>query len=88
MSLYRNFLIEGWEGDREFPLDMAGFAFSLSHFREVSKNHEILMPYRHRYEEEGFLKQLEISRRSMEILSPDKVICLSYQDKYQLIILF
>ena len=63
----------GWDGNRKFPLDMAGFAFSLSHYRKVSQNGHVLMPYIRGYEEDGFLKQLQISRNSMELLSPNKV---------------
>ena len=25
----------GWDGNRKFPVDMAGFAFSVRHFKEV-----------------------------------------------------
>ena len=26
----------GWDGNRKFPVDMAGFAFSVKHFKEVN----------------------------------------------------
>ena len=32
---YAGFYI-GWDGNRKFPLDMAGFAFSVEHYRKVS----------------------------------------------------
>ena len=63
----------GWEGNRKFPLDMAGFAFTLSHYRKVCQYGMVSMPYIKGYEEDGFLKQLQVSRQSMEILTPDKV---------------
>ena len=31
---YAGFYI-GWDGNRKFPLDMAGFAFSVEHYRKV-----------------------------------------------------
>ena len=34
---YAGFYI-GWDGNRKFPLDMAGFAFSVEHYRKVSTN--------------------------------------------------
>ena len=33
---YAGFYI-GWDGNRKFPLDMAGFAFSVEHYRQVLK---------------------------------------------------
>ena len=33
---YAGFYI-GWDGNRKFPLDMAGFAFSVEHYRKVLK---------------------------------------------------
>lgn len=32
---YSGFYV-GWDGNRKFPLDMAGFAFSVKYYREVS----------------------------------------------------
>ena len=31
---YSGFYV-GWNGKRKFPLDMAGFAFSVKHYRQV-----------------------------------------------------
>ena len=31
---YAGFYV-GWDGKRKFPLDMAGFAFSVRHYRKV-----------------------------------------------------
>ena len=33
-GVYAGFYV-GWDGKRKFPLDMAGFAFSVKHYREV-----------------------------------------------------
>ena len=33
-----------------------------------------MMPYIRGYEEDGFVKQLEVTRQSLEIISPEKVI--------------
>ena len=33
-GVYAGFYV-GWDGKRKFPLDMAGFAFSVNHYREV-----------------------------------------------------
>ena len=71
----------GWEGNRKFPLDMAGFAFTLSHYRKVCQYGMVSMPYIKGYEEDGFLKQLQVSRQSMEILTPDKV---KYQRQFRM----
>ena len=32
-----------------------------------------MMPYIRGYEEDGFVKQLEVTRQSLEIISPEKV---------------
>ena len=32
---YAGFYV-GWDGKRKFPLDMAGFAFSVRHYRQVN----------------------------------------------------
>ena len=91
---YAGFYV-GWDGKRKFPLDMAGFAFSVRYYREVyygklslvylqkynffiyfiqlSQEKTIAMPYVRGYEEDGFLKQLDITRQTLEILSEDKV---------------
>lgn len=36
------------------------------------------MPYIRGYEEDGFLKQLKITRQTLEILTPDKVSFLQF----------
>ena len=66
----------GWFGNREFPLDMAGFAFSLPHYRKISKNGPILMPFNFGYQEDGFLRQLQVPIGSVEILAPNEVSTL------------
>ena len=41
---------------------------------QLTKRKSIFMPYVRGYEEDGFLKQLGITRQSLEILSADKAI--------------
>ena len=45
------------------------FLYSIS----LSQEKTIAMPYVRGYEEDGFLKQLDITRQTLEILSEDKV---------------
>ena len=40
---------------------------------QLSQDKTIAMPYVRGYEEDGFLKQLDITRQTLEILSEDKV---------------
>ena len=40
----------------------------------MSASKPVLMPYIKGYEEDGFVKQLDVTRQSIEILTPDKVI--------------
>ena len=42
------------------------------------------MPYVRGYEEDGFLKQLEITRQTLEILSEDKVKKLDNYSRFKL----
>jgi len=46
---------------------MQDVLFQLSSLKKVS------MPYIRGYEEDGFMKQLDVSRQELEILAPDKV---------------
>jgi hypothetical protein len=46
---------------------MPTFRLQLSSLKKVS------MPYIRGYEEDGFMKQLDVSRQDLEILAPDKV---------------
>ena len=48
--------------------------YSVKHFKKVSQVKPVTMPYIRGYEEDGFLKQLEITRRTIEILTPDKIL--------------
>ena len=71
----------GWVGKRAFPIDMAGFAFSLAHYRKISEDGPKLMPYKHGYEEDGFVVQLQVPIESAEIIAPNEVtnFCSSVQ---------
>jgi hypothetical protein len=42
------------------------------------------MPYVRGYEEDGFLKQLDITRQTLEILSEDKVKKLDNYSRFKL----
>ena len=42
------------------------------------------MPYVRGYEEDGFLKQLDITRQTLEILSEDKVKKLDEYSRFKL----
>ncbi|XP_037083747.1 galactosylgalactosylxylosylprotein 3-beta-glucuronosyltransferase P-like [Pollicipes pollicipes] len=57
---------DGWIGGRKFPMDMAGFAVSVDWLRQ---NPEAEMPYKAGYEEDGFLKALNIGRDELEPLA-------------------
>ena len=46
---------------------MLNLSLQLSSLKKVS------MPYIRGYEEDGFVKQLDVSRQELEILAPDKV---------------
>ena len=42
-----------------------------------------MMPYIRGYEEDGFVKQLEVTRQSLEIISPEQVI---FQSLYAMVV--
>ena len=46
-----------------------------------------MMPYIRGYEEDGFVKQLEVTRQSLEIISPEKVFfpSMNYKFRYNFI---
>ncbi|XP_050527025.1 galactosylgalactosylxylosylprotein 3-beta-glucuronosyltransferase P [Daktulosphaira vitifoliae] len=46
---------DGWIANRKFPVDMAGFAFSVNFLK---KRPHAKMPYKPGYEEDGFLRSL------------------------------
>lgn len=46
---------DGWIAGRKFPVDMAGFAVSVSFLLQRPK---AFMPFKPGYEEDGFLKSL------------------------------
>ena len=60
---------EGWIGDREFPIDMAGFAFTVKLLKEASKIDTVAMPYSNTDQENGFLKTLNITQADFEPLA-------------------
>ncbi|XP_063709902.1 galactosylgalactosylxylosylprotein 3-beta-glucuronosyltransferase P isoform X2 [Culicoides brevitarsis] len=48
---------DGWNGGRKYPVDMAGFAVNIPFF--LSRKNAT-MPYKAGYEEDGFLRSLEL----------------------------
>ena len=60
---------EGWIGDREYPLDMAGFAFTVKTLKEASKNENVYMPYSNTDQENGFLKLLGVPIKDFQPLA-------------------
>ena len=60
---------EGWIGDREFPIDMAGFAFSVKQLKEASKEDNVGMPYSNSDQENGFLQRLNVSIKDFQPLA-------------------
>ena len=54
---------DGWIAGRKFPIDMAGFAVNVKYFLE---HPNASMPYRVGYEEDGFMKSLNISYSDIE----------------------
>ena len=60
---------EGWIGDREFPLDMAGFAFTVKLLKKASKTENVEMPYSNTDQENGFLKLLNVTMKDFQPLA-------------------
>ena len=56
----------GWIGNRKFPVDMAGFAFSVSHLLTCP---DAKMPFIVGKQESKFLRQLKISNADIEPLA-------------------
>ncbi|XP_046618612.1 galactosylgalactosylxylosylprotein 3-beta-glucuronosyltransferase S [Neodiprion virginianus] len=54
---------DSWSADREFPIDMAGFAVSVEF---LNKSPEATMPYKVGYEEDMFLKSLGLHVEDIE----------------------
>ena len=54
---------DGWIARREFPIDMAGFAVNVKFFL---KHQKASMPYHVGYEEDKFLKSLNIKYSDIE----------------------
>ncbi|XP_068248584.1 galactosylgalactosylxylosylprotein 3-beta-glucuronosyltransferase P-like isoform X2 [Palaemon carinicauda] len=57
---------DGWRGGRKFPVDMAGFAFSVPYLLQKPK---AIMPYKAGFEEDGFLRSLQIDPKEVEFLA-------------------
>ena len=60
---------EGWIGEREFPLDMAGFAFTVKLLKKASKEDNVAMPYSNTDQENGFLKLLNVTMKDFQPLA-------------------
>ena len=60
---------EGWVGDREFPIDMAGFAFTVQLLKQAAKLDNVAMPYSNTDQENGFLKMLNVTMSDFEPLA-------------------
>ena len=61
---------DGWIANRKFPVDMAGFAVSVQTLKKVqAKLGKLEMPFTPGYEEDGFLRQLEIEPGYQAMLS-------------------
>ncbi|KAF0302717.1 Galactosylgalactosylxylosylprotein 3-beta-glucuronosyltransferase P [Amphibalanus amphitrite] len=59
---------DGWHGGRRFPIDMAGFAVSVTLLKQRPN---ATMPYRAGYEEDGFLKELGVTREDLQPLADE-----------------
>ncbi|XP_043238891.1 galactosylgalactosylxylosylprotein 3-beta-glucuronosyltransferase P-like [Amphibalanus amphitrite] len=59
---------DGWHGGRRFPIDMAGFAVSVTLLKQRPN---AAMPYRAGYEEDGFLKELGVTREDLQPLADE-----------------
>lgn len=59
---------DGWQADRKFPVDMAGFAVSVQYLLQMA---DAKMPYTAGYEEDGFLKSLKINPQEIEFKADD-----------------
>ena len=60
---------EGWVGDREFPIDMAGFAFTVKQLKAASVEDNVVMPYSNSDQENGFLQRLNVSIKDLQPLA-------------------
>ena len=60
---------EGWIGEREFPLDMAGFAFTVKLLKKASIADNVAMPYSNTDQENGFLKLLNVTMKDFQPLA-------------------
>ena len=54
---------DGWIANRKFPIDMAGFAVNVDFFLQHPK---AAMPYVVGYEEDGFMKSLNVTYDEIE----------------------
>lgn len=57
---------DSWPSERQWPVDMAGFAVSLDYLLQHPK---ATMPYDPGYEEEGFLKSIALRMEDIEPLA-------------------
>ncbi len=63
---------DGWIGPRKFPVDMAGFAVNLGFYAKMVEKAAlpvIPMPFRAGFEEDGFLKSLNVSWSDLQPLA-------------------
>lgn len=65
---------EGWKGNRTFTLDMAGFAVNVKYFvskseRFYAQSNFTLMPFKKGFEEEGFLKIMQVPPNRVQFLA-------------------
>ncbi|KAK7084744.1 hypothetical protein SK128_000418 [Halocaridina rubra] len=67
---------DGWIANREYPVDMAGFAVAVPFLLTRPK---AVMPYSAGYEETGFLVSLNISKGDLEFLA-DNCTKVSYNN--------
>ena len=74
---------DGWISNRKFPVDMAGFAVNLATLQKASKRRKgrLAMPFTPGYEEDGFLRQLDVQPADAQPLASNCSIVMVWHTK-------
>ena len=74
---------DGWISNRKFPVDMAGFAVNLATLQQASSRRKgrMAMPFTPGYEEDGFLRQLDVQPSDAQPLANNCTIVMVWHTK-------
>ena len=74
---------DGWISNRKFPVDMAGFAVNLATLQQASSRRKgrMAMPFTPGYEEDGFLRQLDVKPADAQPLANNCTIVMVWHTK-------